>query len=75
MDYNTVTTETASEQVRCSKFFNAYHLRNSLNDFVSKGTKVFDKKSKKCCVCNGPFSISCGPLRVHLRSSQFMQRS
>ena len=35
MDYNTVTTETASEQVtcRCSKFFNGYDLSNSLNDF------------------------------------------
>ena len=33
MDYNTVTAETESEQVRCSKFFNGYHLSNSLNDF------------------------------------------
>ena len=69
MDYYILTTfeAIASEQIKFSKFFNGYHLSNSLKDFGAsvEGVEVFDNEFKTCCLRCGPLAfvvaLACAP--------------
>jgi len=64
MDYYTLITfeVIASEQIKFGKFFDGYHLCNSLNDFevsVERGGSIRQQIQKLLCA-QWAFNISCG---------------